>query len=77
VLAYDATQILLDGIEQSLRINDSYLPARAHVSTVITAVQRRGLSGDIAFDQQGRRVNAPVWVYRIVAGAYPGALLSP
>lgn len=77
VLAYDATQILLDGIEQSLRINDSYLPARAHVSAVITAVQRRGLSGDIAFDQQGRRVNAPVWVYRIVAGAYPGALLSP
>jgi branched-chain amino acid transport system substrate-binding protein len=77
VLAYDATQILLDGIEQSLRINNSYLPTRAHVSAIITTVQRRGLSGDIAFDQQGRRVNAPIWLYQIVAGAYPGTLLSP
>jgi branched-chain amino acid transport system substrate-binding protein len=77
VLAYDATQILLDGIEQSLRINDSFLPTRAHVSTVIKTVQRAGLSGDIAFDQQGQRVNAPIWIYRIVDGVYPGVLLSP
>jgi branched-chain amino acid transport system substrate-binding protein len=77
VLAYDATQILLDGIEQSLRINDSFPPTRAHVSAVITTVQRAGLSGDIAFDQQGQRVNAPIWIYQIVDGVYPGVLLSP
>ena len=77
VLAYDATQILLDGIEQSLHISNNHSPTRAEVSAVIAKVQRQGLSGDIVFDGQGRRVNAPIWIYRIVDGEYPGMLLSP
>lgn len=77
VLAYDATQILLDGIEQRMSINNNRRPTRAEVSSIIASVQRQGLSGEIGFDQQGWRINAPIWIYRIVDGEYPGVLLSP
>lgn len=77
VLAYDATQVLLDGIEQSLRINNNGALTRAEVSAVIATVWRQGISGDIRFDRQGRRENAPIWIYRMVDEQYPGALLSP
>ncbi len=76
VLAYDAAQVLLDGIEQSLRINHHQL-TRADVSTGIIKVQRRSLTGDIAFTSQGRRVQAPVWAYQITGGLYPGTPLAP
>jgi ABC-type branched-subunit amino acid transport system substrate-binding protein len=75
VLAYDATQVLLDALEQSLAANRA--PWRAKVSKVIGTVQRQGLSGKIVFDRRGERVNAPVWVYQMTATAYPGVLLSP
>lgn len=76
VLAYDAAHVLLDGIEQSLRINNNQ-PTRAEINAGMNKVQRSGLSGDIAFDSQGWRVNAPVWVYQITAGVYPGTPLIP
>lgn len=75
VLAYDATQVLLEAIEQSLADNRPL--SRAEVSTIIKSVQWQGLSGEIAFDQKGERVNAPVWVYQMANGVYPGKLLSP
>ena len=75
MLAYEATQVLLDALEQSLAGNQ--MPTRATVSAVIGTVHRRGLSGEIAFDRQGERVNAPVWVYQMTGTAYPGRLLSP
>jgi ABC-type branched-subunit amino acid transport system substrate-binding protein len=75
VLAYDAAQVLLDAIELSLQ--DRRLPSRAEVSAVIATVERQGLSGEIAFDQQGERVDAPVWVFQIVNETYPGLLFSP
>jgi branched-chain amino acid transport system substrate-binding protein len=75
VLAYDATQILLEAIEQSLATHQP--PDRTAVSTVIKSVQWQGLSGAIAFDQHGGRVDAPVWIYQITDETYPGVLLSP
>jgi branched-chain amino acid transport system substrate-binding protein len=75
VLAYDATQVLLEAIEQSLTHQPP--PARAAVSAAIGTVQWPGVSGAIAFDQHGGRVNAPIWVYQIAHETYPGVLLSP
>lgn len=75
VLAYDATQVLLDAIEQTVRIIN-HRPARAEVSTTIANVQRQGISGEIKFDAQGRRINAPVWVYQISEEKYPGVLVT-
>jgi ABC-type branched-subunit amino acid transport system substrate-binding protein len=76
VLAYDATNILLDAIEQGM-LKRNRQPIRSNVSAIINNIQRRGISGDIAFDAQGQRVNAPVWVYRIADEEYPGVLIAP
>ena len=76
VLAYDATHVLLDAIEQAGRIIN-HRPARAEVSAAIASVQRQGLSGEIRFDAQGQRIHAPVWVYQISEEKYPGVLLAP
>ncbi|MBN1993080.1 MAG: branched-chain amino acid ABC transporter substrate-binding protein [Anaerolineae bacterium] len=77
VLAYDATNILLNAIEQAMF--GSHQPTRSEVSALINQVQQQGLSGDIVFDQQGRRLNAPVWVYQIFEEEqqYPGELIAP
>jgi len=76
VLTYDATNVLLDAIEQAMQQSDS-VPPRAEIGVVIKNIQRRGLSGDIAFDAQGHRKNAPVWVYQIFNEEYPGKLIVP
>ena len=75
VLAYEATQVLLGAIELAMVHKDQ--PGRADISAVITTVQRRGLSGEIAFNAQGERLNAPVWVYQISGEEYPGVLMAP
>jgi branched-chain amino acid transport system substrate-binding protein len=75
VLAYDATQVLLDAIEQSI-LKNGRRPTRLEVSEAIPTVQRTGLSGQITFNRQGERVEAPVWVYQIFREEYPGMLLT-
>lgn len=80
VLAYDATHILLDSIEQVIILNDrwyNHQPIRAAVSNLITSIQREGMTGHIAFDTYGQRLNAPVWVYQISEARYPGTLMTP
>lgn len=75
VLAYDAAHVLLDAIEQSLAGN-LQRPDRSDISARIGQIERDGLSGQIAFDTQGRRIDAPVWVYQISEGRYPGIPVS-
>lgn len=80
ILAYDATNVLLDSIEQAMIMNKRWFnqkPDRAAVSAVITAGQRPGVSGQIEFDSTGRRLDAPVWVYQISKAIYPGTLIGP
>ena len=76
VLAYDAANVLLDSIEQAMTSRPA-APSRTQVSTAISQVRRDGLSGKITFDGQGRRLQAPVWVYQISNRQYPGTRLSP
>lgn len=75
VLAYDAANVLLDAIATAISSGNPL--TRSEVSAVVGQVQRRGLSGRIAFDARGQRVDAPVWVYQIVEEQYPGALIAP
>jgi branched-chain amino acid transport system substrate-binding protein len=74
VLAYDAAQVLLDAIELAIR-RDGH-PSRQGVLETLPQVQRQGLTGNIAFDETGRRRDAPVWLYKIVDREYPGQVLS-
>jgi branched-chain amino acid transport system substrate-binding protein len=76
VLAYDAANVLLDAIGQALDTNPGQ-PSRSGVSDVISQIERTGISGKISFDEQGRRQNAPLWVYQISNQTYPGILLAP
>jgi ABC-type branched-subunit amino acid transport system substrate-binding protein len=76
VLAYDATHVLLDSIEQAI-IKYNRRPGRSEVSALINRVERAGISGSIVFDEQGQRIEAPVWVYQISNQEYPGILLAP
>ncbi|MCK6624489.1 MAG: branched-chain amino acid ABC transporter substrate-binding protein [Anaerolineae bacterium] len=75
LLAYDATQVLLEAIKQSM--SDNNTPVRAKVGVALVMVQHQGLSGLITFDRLGRRVAAPVWVYQITDNTYPGVLVTP
>ena len=75
VLAYDATNVLLDAI--ALAIQEDGYPSRQGVKVALPEVRRHGLTGEIAFDATGRRVDASVWLYNIVDKSYPGRMLSP
>jgi ABC-type branched-subunit amino acid transport system substrate-binding protein len=74
VLAYDATNVLLDAIE--LAIQEDGYPSRQGVKLALPKVRRHGLTGEIAFDAAGRRIDASVWLYNIVNKNYPGRMLS-
>ncbi len=76
ILAYDATQVLLDAIEQSIKETGA-TPTRVAVSQSIRKIERKGLSGDIAFDPDGRRIDPPLWIYQIKDAQYPGVRLAP
>jgi branched-chain amino acid transport system substrate-binding protein len=72
VAAYDATQVLLDALDAAGR-RDGHI-TRPGVMATLATVRRQGLTGDIAFDAGGRRVDAPLWLYRIEGASYPGRL---
>jgi len=63
VLAYDATHVLLDAIE--LDVKKHGRPTRPGVAASLSAVQVRGLSGDVRFDEQGTWSQAPIFAYRV------------
>jgi len=74
VLAYDAANVLLEAIEQAIGQNKRR-PTRAEVGAAIRSIEQEGISGQIAFNEQGQRIDAPVWVYQIFEGNYPGTLI--
>jgi ABC-type branched-subunit amino acid transport system substrate-binding protein len=72
VLTYDATNILLEAIKQAMLIVQNYPATRSMVRDIINDVEWQGLSGTIVFDEQGKRIDAPVWIYQISDTSYPG-----
>jgi len=80
ILAYDATNVLLDSIEQAMITNIQWIsghPGRDEISEGINHVQRQGITGQIRFDTNGRRIDAPIWLYEISNSSYPGTLVAP
>jgi len=70
-----------DSVEKAMIIRDQQWfneqSVRADVGAVLTSVQRHGVTGEIAFDREGRRRAAPIWVYQISEEKYPGNLVAP
>ncbi|MEM7348378.1 MAG: ABC transporter substrate-binding protein, partial [Chloroflexota bacterium] len=75
LLAYEATHILLDAIDQAMLISIDK-PTRKQVSQLIKTIQRDSLIGPIKFDEKGYRIEAPTWIYQIEGETYPGKLLN-
>jgi len=63
ILAYDATNVLLDAIKLDI-IQNSH-PTRQGVMAALPAIHVEGLGGDIRFDDQGSWLQAPIFAYRI------------
>ncbi|MFQ5611645.1 MAG: ABC transporter substrate-binding protein [Anaerolineae bacterium] len=74
-LAYDATQILLDSLENALLADND--ASRQAVAASLMLTRRQGVTGPIAFGDNGARLNAPLWVYQIEQGSYPGRRIFP
>jgi len=75
ILAHDATNILLDSLEQAINKETKF--TRATVQATIQQITLMGLSGQITFDKYGHRQAAPVWVYKISELRYPGVNIAP
>ncbi|MDM8518971.1 branched-chain amino acid ABC transporter substrate-binding protein [Anaerolineales bacterium HSG6] len=69
-LSYDATHVLLAAIGQVIQSKKTI--SRYSVSTHIGQITQNGVTGKISFDADGKRISAPIWVYQIEAGSYPG-----
>jgi len=63
VLAYDATNLLLDAIELDITQHGS--PSRQGVIAALLAVRAEGLRGELRFDAKGSWLDAPVYAYRV------------
>lgn len=60
VLAYDATHLLLDAMDQAARTE---APQRQAVAAALAEGQRQGLVGKLTFDTTRSWAEAPAWLY--------------
>jgi branched-chain amino acid transport system substrate-binding protein len=66
VLAYDATGVLLEAIARAIVAEGK--PSRGAVTAQLAEIHFEGLTGPIAFDAWGDRLNPPIYIYRVEAG---------
>lgn len=67
VLTYDATRVLLAALEEAIQKEGQ--PTRQGVREALLRVSLPGLTGPLAFDHRGARVEAPIWAYASVPSA--------
>ncbi len=72
VLAYDGAHLVLDALERAIKAQRK--PARAGVAEAVRTSRFQGLSGDIAFDQDGNRLISPLHVLTL-NNTYPGTIV--
>ena len=74
VWAYDATGALLTALDRAIRADGH--PTRAGVTAQLSNLtDYQGLTGPITFDESNNLVNAPLCIYRVEGGVYPGQLI--
>ncbi len=66
VLAYDATSLLLEIIARAIMAEGK--PSRAAVTAQLAGIHFEGLTGSIAFDPRGDRLDPVIYIHRINAG---------
>jgi branched-chain amino acid transport system substrate-binding protein len=73
-LAYDAAHLLLAALEKAIE-NDGR-PTREGVLAALRGQAYEGLTGSIAFDERGERIDPPIQVHMIDESGYPGKRLK-
>lgn len=66
ILAYDATGVLLEAIARAIAAEGQ--PGRAAVAAQLAKTHWEGLTGPIAFDAQGDRLDPLIYIHRVEAG---------
>ncbi len=70
---YDAAQVGIKAIEQTLQASGGKKPSRAEISAAVRGIKDfRGVTGTIAFDHKGDPVKAKYFVLRFEKQSYPG-----
>ena len=66
ILAYDATGILLEAVARAIAAEGK--PGRAAVTAQLAETKFEGLTGPIAFDARGDRLDPVIYIHRVEAG---------
>lgn len=70
--SYDAANVIVAGIEKAIAENGGKKPSRAQVAAAVRAVERTGITGPLAFNENGDRLQADYWVVHFEDATYPG-----
>jgi branched-chain amino acid transport system substrate-binding protein len=74
---YDAAQVGIAAIQQTIQTNGGKKPARAEVSAAIRKLKNfRGVTGSITFDNKGDPMKAKYFVMQFDKRSYPGKVVK-
>jgi branched-chain amino acid transport system substrate-binding protein len=77
VYAYDAMNVILNGLKKAIDDNGGKLPARDKVRDAVRATTDfEGVATKVSFDDKGDNKYAKVFIYKFEGPTYPGTLIS-
>lgn len=74
--AYDATKVALAAIETAIAENNGKKPTREQVSQAVRKTTMDGITGPIAFNENGDRTEADYWIIHYAEAKYPGTTVK-
>ncbi len=74
--AYDAAQVAIAALRQTIQDNQGKKPSRAQVREAVRHVKVDGITGPIAFDANGDRTEADYWIIHFAEAKYPGTAVK-
>ncbi|WP_274653411.1 branched-chain amino acid ABC transporter substrate-binding protein [Paenibacillus humicola] len=75
--AYDAMNVILDGVKKAIGDNGGKLPSREQARDAIRATTDfQGVATKVSFDDKGDNKFAKVFIYKFDGPKYPGELIS-
>lgn len=75
--AYDAMNVILNGVKSAIEANGGKLPSREQVRDAIRATKDfEGVATKVSFDDKGDNTYAEVFIYQFDGAKYPGSMIS-
>jgi branched-chain amino acid transport system substrate-binding protein len=77
VYAYDAMNVILNGVKKAIEDNGGKLASREQVRDAVRATKDYdGIATKVSFDDKGDNAYAKVFIYKFEGPTYPGTLIS-